>query len=1436
MNKLKLLPIIALFVIIISLNVRADISNGLLTHLPFDASGATGSLADTSGAGYSAGVSSTKPTWVAGKSSSHALKFTGENNPLTLASEIPIKNIPALSVAMWVKFDTLSSSDEHIVSNYLNSANFTIGIVRNKGNIKCNVRTTYNVNAQATFTNDTANWHHIACVYDGSKVTVYIDGIAGNSVALTGNTSNAFKNLTIGGSGAYSIDDLRIYNRGLSSGDVSELVTPPVTTPPVVIPPVVTPPATTPPVVATPISTVGTVGVGNSITHKVAMIDFTWQFNCGGRACKYGQFVNGDYWVVPIDDQGNNTGTVTITNISPVSTTDVSGKTVSHGAEVNPIVDGFQGLMPMYPDLYRASRNIMLQLPYTANPGDSIFKSYVITAVGPTLTVPYHLGGGGGTKPKCRPPGCVGSNDVLTILPAIPPNNGATVFRPPFSGTWKPLFTTDKVRFERLASIPAVSATFKGGFQANADRAVYMQLPAMYELLSAGDTYRDIVPLYAMEGYARDQATAFDGSVHLTLGSETNTQKAPIVYALMQKGIDKYAMFRAGIGFGSGAGQRLGKKGPIAYFAALYDDTSILNQVRAIATDPKYRGFFQEDTQVKRNKFGVPIWGDFAPESYYWSEYMSEWRGFNGYVGGAVGGRGDPYGYIDGGSGKSTKSYQGVTSGPFAIFTFNQLLMPWYRYANGYDALIEYIDRMRGRNTLGNVGGWYGKSDLCAGVDTRELPTCDPFNESTCKYYKKTWGPDPVNPGQCLLHSANPATTLNGRWTNLHGANSDPTEGFGNAVTNSLWNSLRDCLDPAHSTYGTGLCTSMGAEGPDGNPALNPPVTTPFSNYFNLTVERIGNGGGYVLGKYSPLNCGILCTISFFVAGAPKLIAVPDAGSVFSGWSGTGRCRGSLTECYPSLYNDITVKANFTRVGAAVSSPTIDSRPISFIESTKAWGNASVTSIGGGFINSRGFQFGTTTAYGRATVENGSFNIGNFGAPIRDLVCNTTYNARPYVINAGGIAYGSNVVFTTASCDGKNPGTTTVPPVTTTPITDNDKDGVVESIDFCPGTPAGMKEFVNTRGCIKPKFSTFDIKPDDTNLDLSSISFLELGKTNVGKIKWIPAVQLTRSDARLDVDTNLTFSTKKITLNSANLPELNKPAQITLYGITETRPKILKDGLECTTCVINSFVNGILVFTVTGFSTYEVKEGTAPVVIVVTTTSETVPVTSAPAPVYSGGDGSYTSPTNASVSTQNTQTTASTVPQVNFNFTRNLTLGSKGVDVKALQVILNSLQFKISAVGAGSPGLESDYFGPATKNSLGRYQLSKKIFPALGYFGLRTRAVINKETSPTQTSAPSASTTTSVTTSLIKKPILKFGDSGADVKALRTKLRNLGYSSAYGTAGVPTSASVETTFFGTETLTQVKKFQCDKLSICSGSPTTNGYGTVGPKTMASLEL
>lgn|GEM_PF-6098047 len=75
-----------------------------------------------------------------------------------------------------------------------------------------------------------------------------------------------------------------------------------------------------------------------------------------------------------------------------------------------------------------------------------------------------------------------------------------------------------------------------------------------------------------------------------------------------------------------------------------------------------------------------------------------------------------------------------------------------------------------------------------------------------------------------------------------------------------------------------------------------------------------------------------------------------------------------------------------------------------------------------------------------------------------------------------------------------------------------------------------------------------------------------------------------------------------------------------------------------------------------------------------------------------------------------------------FVFTRNLTLGSAGADVTALQKFLIAKGFLRQVRVYGN-------FGPLTQSALAAYQRSQRITPVAGFFGPRTRAIVNSQIS-----------------------------------------------------------------------------------------------------------
>lgn len=184
-------------------------------------------------------------------------------------------------------------------------------------------------------------------------------------------------------------------------------------------------------------------------TNIIAQYGITWTFNA---QYEYGQFANGDYWVL---------GPVTITRIEPdavvgyhnlgsgictggsagvsacraavsaqypgydarcdgatTGTGNCIASYVQNGWEVNPRVAGPHGFQ-VGCNGGNLDASLAPALPYTSPPTGTVSV---------VKTIPT-----GASNP------CIKVAAVLTIVTERPPGNGASVFRPPYVGTRKPI-------------------------------------------------------------------------------------------------------------------------------------------------------------------------------------------------------------------------------------------------------------------------------------------------------------------------------------------------------------------------------------------------------------------------------------------------------------------------------------------------------------------------------------------------------------------------------------------------------------------------------------------------------------------------------------------------------------------------------------------------------------------------------------------------------------------------------------------------------------------------------------------------------------------------------------------------------------------------------------------------------------------------------------
>ena len=215
-----------------TITTNPDLERGLVGHWTFDGKDMNPNVRDRSGQGNHGNlINFTSTTTVIGRIG-QALEFDGVDDHVLLDSVISSNDPRPISISVWAKTDTTSKTIQSVFFNEdAGSPNLYVELRRVSG-------TTYRMRLYSdgydssadTFTLDT-NWHHYTWLwFSDDSINYYRDGVSvgsgtksfgdnGDGIASIGNTE------ALGGGFEFdgAIDDVRIYNRTLSSDEISRL-------------------------------------------------------------------------------------------------------------------------------------------------------------------------------------------------------------------------------------------------------------------------------------------------------------------------------------------------------------------------------------------------------------------------------------------------------------------------------------------------------------------------------------------------------------------------------------------------------------------------------------------------------------------------------------------------------------------------------------------------------------------------------------------------------------------------------------------------------------------------------------------------------------------------------------------------------------------------------------------------------------------------------------------------------------------------------------------------------------------------------------------------------------------------------------------------------------------------------------------------------------
>jgi hypothetical protein len=416
---------------------------------------------------------------------------------------------------------------------------------------------------------------------------------------------------------------------------------------------------------------------------------------------------------------------------------------VRHGWQVNPVFSEWghteygQGFDTRATYI---NPTMIPDLPYTAQAGDSIVKA-------------VSLGEDEVNLPECRP--TLKTAAVLTVLDTAPPDGGATVFRPPYSGDDKPLYSIHDLQTDLLPSFEPPAGVTVPSPEELAARFTRVQLDHVGS--RAGACIR---PKENMPNYASSLGTHENEAALRVMLDDPLPDKMQVLIPFVQYGIDLHGMMEHGQYWPRGGGEQPAHELAYVFTAVLLDRQDMKDFIRDNPT------LLYDDHSTYAGVDGVPLFGHHDLqgddlEEHYWMCLVQD-RGSRTNA--------DPYGHIDGGL-LPGGSYQFCcTSMVWKGAVLALHLMPELKEVWNNQVLIDYVERWV------THGAWT-QPDPCAPHD------------GNWDHYGVTYGPDPDNPGTCILDT-DPSDGI-GRFPERHGISRDDG-GYGNTpFVNAMWGAYR---------------------------------------------------------------------------------------------------------------------------------------------------------------------------------------------------------------------------------------------------------------------------------------------------------------------------------------------------------------------------------------------------------------------------------------------------------------------------------------------------------------------------------------------------------------------------------------------------------------------------------------------------------------------
>lgn len=207
----------------------APAADGLVGHWRLEEGTGT-TAADSSGYGHT-GILASGPTWTSGKVGSGALSFDGSNDYVSATESSALRLPGDMTLAFWFKHSGLSPSGYSLLVGKGDSGHRNYMVLQEVSNTRLYFQQWDEINSNFVLLSSvlsTGVWYHATITESGTAAKLYINGsldVSGTR-SITPPTSSDPVRFGYAGWNAYYagvLDDVRIYNRALTAGEVAIL-------------------------------------------------------------------------------------------------------------------------------------------------------------------------------------------------------------------------------------------------------------------------------------------------------------------------------------------------------------------------------------------------------------------------------------------------------------------------------------------------------------------------------------------------------------------------------------------------------------------------------------------------------------------------------------------------------------------------------------------------------------------------------------------------------------------------------------------------------------------------------------------------------------------------------------------------------------------------------------------------------------------------------------------------------------------------------------------------------------------------------------------------------------------------------------------------------------------------------------------------------------